>query len=292
VQGTHWTAATDNDTTAESLKTAIHALTEVNCTRADAIDTVEAATAGTAGNALGLVTSYAAAVAVGAATLAGAEDGVTLEIDAEDSITEGIDFFAITSNDVTAAAIAEAINTIGKYAAVSSSAVVTVNYLPDYVTATQMAITSSDDSVTVAAGGQYSANDVVGGLLSISNVIGNGAKKGAFLLRNIVLSDKANLGAATDVILFNANPSASTFVDNAALAIAAADSIKVIGCFNIATGDYFALGSQKVAVKTGLSLIGELEAATQDLYFVVVTRGTPTYVNTNDLQIIFGLEEG
>ena len=75
VAGTDFTAETSNEVTAENLKDAIHALTEVNATRTNAIVTVTAANIGVAGNAITLATTGGAALTLSGAALSGGLDG-------------------------------------------------------------------------------------------------------------------------------------------------------------------------------------------------------------------------
>jgi hypothetical protein len=77
-EGVDWTAATDNATTAESLKAAIHALPLVNATRSGAVITITAATPGTGGNALALSTNGGSDLTVsGSGFLTGGVNAVT-----------------------------------------------------------------------------------------------------------------------------------------------------------------------------------------------------------------------
>jgi hypothetical protein len=75
VAGVDFTAETNNDTTAESLKDAIHALSEVNATRTDNIVSVVAANIGVAGNAIAMTTTGGAALTLSGASLSGGLDG-------------------------------------------------------------------------------------------------------------------------------------------------------------------------------------------------------------------------
>jgi len=70
-QGTNFTAATDNTTTATSLASAIDALANVSASSASAVVTITADAAGTAGNSITLATSSTAAATVSGSTLSG-----------------------------------------------------------------------------------------------------------------------------------------------------------------------------------------------------------------------------
>lgn len=125
-EGVEWTAATDNDTTAASLELAIEAVTNINSSALANIITVEAAAVGVAGNAYTLATNAAPeALTVSGATLTGGQDAGTFTI-GSDTITEGTDFNAETSNTVTATNVAAAIEALTGVGATSTDAVVTI----------------------------------------------------------------------------------------------------------------------------------------------------------------------
>jgi hypothetical protein len=134
---------------------------------------------------------------------------------------------------------------------------------------------------TVTAGA-YSANDAVGGLLTFANaarVAGYGG-----VIKDVLILDDAGQDAALELWLFNATFTAMT--DNAAWAPSEADLRKLVGIIATSSGAYFAAGTPSAARVecyqrydcTGTSLFGQL-----------VTRGTPTYVATDDVTVIIGL---
>jgi hypothetical protein len=88
--------------------------------------------------------------------------------------------------------------------------------------------------------GSYAAGDVIGGLLTLAT----GTRPGG-TLRNLLLIDAANNGAALNLWLFSKAP--STFADNAAFAPSANDLTKLIGVVQIAATDYLTVNSLKVA---------------------------------------------
>lgn len=125
-EGAEWNAATDNDTTAASLETAIEAVTNINSTVVGAVITVEAAAVGVAGNAYTLATNAAVeGLTISGATLTGGQDAGTFTI-GSDTITEGSDFNAETDNETTATNIATAIAALTGVGATADDAVVTI----------------------------------------------------------------------------------------------------------------------------------------------------------------------
>lgn len=125
-EGADWNAATDNDTTAASLETAIEAVTNINSTVVGAVITVEAAAVGTVGNAYTLATNAAVeGLTLSGATLTGGQAAGTFTI-GSDTITEGSDFNAETDNDTTATNIATAIEALTGVGASATGGVVTI----------------------------------------------------------------------------------------------------------------------------------------------------------------------
>jgi len=133
----------------------------------------------------------------------------------------------------------------------------------------------------------YSANDVIGGELVLSNVVRSAG--GAGLLQSVQVVDAKNQKAALTILLFDSDP-AGTYTDNAACPniLSAGDAPKLIRKINILTTDYETIGNIAVAEIAALQKVVK-SAATQNLWAVVVTTGTPTFAaNSTDLTIRFG----
>lgn len=131
-------------------------------------------------------------------------------------------------------------------------------------------------------GGAYAANDAVGGLLTFANaarVTGGGG-----VIKDVILLDDAGQDAEVELWLFNATFTAMT--DNAPWAPSEADLRKLVAIITTSDGAWFAAGTPSAARievsqrydLTGTSLFGQL-----------VTRGTPTFVATDDVTVIIGL---
>ena len=133
-------------------------------------------------------------------------------------------------------------------------------------------------------GNIYASGDLMGGKLTLSNVIR--VAGGSGILQEIAIHDLTNQKAALDVILFNSNPSTTTFTNNAALDVSDADLVRIIGHVSILASDYISFADNAVATKSGLAMPVDV-AAGRDLYACVVSRGTPTYT-ANELGIVFG----
>ena len=123
---------------------------------------------------------------------------------------------------------------------------------------------------------QYTSGDVVGGKLTVSGAITFPA--GTAMLQSLLILDKSNQKAALTIIVFDADPSASTFTDNSAPVINAADVSKIIRKVNVAAADYETVGGIAIADLAALSKIVEAASGTT-LYIVITTTGTPTYAS-------------
>jgi hypothetical protein len=134
-------------------------------------------------------------------------------------------------------------------------------------------------SPTVSSSPAYSTGDVIGTKLTFAAAVL--AAGGSGLVQAVQINCKSAQTGAVDLILFNADPSASTFTDNAALAVNAADFDKVIGVVHIA--DWTNLGTPSVAQAGNLAVPFSLVATS--LFGVLVARSTPTLGSTSDITV-------
>lgn len=140
-------------------------------------------------------------------------------------------------------------------------------------------------ALTVSASPDYTSGDAIGahatpGVLEFTSAVRESTLSGE--LRSLVLRDVANQKFAIDLLLFNANPSASTFTDNAAAAIHANDLSKLIGIVNVAAADWTTVGSHAVCQK---ELSRPILLAATTLYAALVARGAFDFAAATDLTI-------
>lgn len=125
-QGVGFTAETDDATTAENIKVAIHALAGVSATRSSETVTIVNDAIGTVGNTKALTnTGTAGGLTLSGATLAGGVNPGSVVIEGT-TYTEQTDFEAITSNAATATDLAAAITLQAGFDASAVGNVVTV----------------------------------------------------------------------------------------------------------------------------------------------------------------------
>jgi hypothetical protein len=128
----------------------------------------------------------------------------------------------------------------------------------------------------------YASGDLIGAKITLANAVQVAAGSGELL--SLVLSDLANQKSDIDVVLFDSDPSTTTFTDQAALDIDDADLVKVIGVISIAAADYVSFVDNAVATLRDLRLGFKLASGTS-LYAALVCRGTPTYASSSDLKL-------
>jgi hypothetical protein len=133
--------------------------------------------------------------------------------------------------------------------------------------------------------------NMVGGVVSVAatsgNVLGTGVLSWAVpptgVIQNVDVEVASTQTAPMDLVLFNDNPTATTFTDKAALAVNAADYRKVIGVIHLT--DSTSLGTPTCYQALGLGLAYKLPAGTT-MYGCLVTRGAPTFAAATDIGIV------
>lgn len=150
--------------------------------------------------------------------------------------------------------------------------------ITDRVTSDEVTIPKNADGNADA----YTANDVVGGLLTfdLHSVSGCG------ILQGLKITDEDNEGAALDIYIFNSQP--STIADDAAGALTIADLDKLVCKVEVAAADYEAVNSLKFVIKDegseGLNRACALDSGGK-LYAYVICTGTPTYANAKAIKM-------
>lgn len=140
-------------------------------------------------------------------------------------------------------------------------------------------------TVTVSTSPAYTAGDCVGGKLTLSGIV---RTPGTALLQSLFMVDTSNQKAALELIIFNADPSATTFTDNGALSINAADVSKIVRRISIATTDYVTIDTKAFAdISPGGKVL--TPSSGTDMYACLVAVGTPTYAATTALALKAGV---
>lgn len=140
--------------------------------------------------------------------------------------------------------------------------------------------------VAVTTDGAYAANDIVGGILTMTTV--NFASTRPVLLRSLQINDKGNNSAALHIYFFKATPAGGTYTNNGAVTWDAADSARKVGQISVAAGDWISDGSQCSVNISGIDQLLALSGTS--LFALIIATGTPTFAN-GDLTLKVGLEQ-
>ncbi len=133
---------------------------------------------------------------------------------------------------------------------------------------------------TVSASPDYSAGDAVGGVMTFASILRGDTKSGYVVSARITAKTAAATMAQIDVLIFNANPSASTVTDNSAFVLADADRAKLKGVIKVTAFD---VAGSSASFGYAEGRVPATGAAADDLYAVMVARGTINLGATDDL---------
>jgi hypothetical protein len=126
----------------------------------------------------------------------------------------------------------------------------------------------------------YSAGDCVGGLMTFAGLARTAGGSG--FVQQVTVNCRTAQTGALDLVLFKANPTGSTFTDNAALAVSSGDFDKVMGVVHIT--DWTSVGAGSTAQADNLAKPFSLSSGTSG-WGVLVARSTPTLGSISDLSV-------
>lgn len=135
-------------------------------------------------------------------------------------------------------------------------------------------------ALTVTAGA-YSTGQCVGGLKTLD--LSNYKDALSILLQSVTLVDQAKQSIGMDLIVFDSNPSGTTFTDNATLDMADADMSKILAVVPITSYASFNDNSVGYAANLSLPIMLDPTAPSTPIYTTIVARGAPTFAATTDL---------
>lgn len=138
----------------------------------------------------------------------------------------------------------------------------------------------------VITAGAYTANDCIGGKLTLANALSS-IRSGMGRLLSISIQDLAAQKAALKIFFFKANPDSGTYTDNQPLDIHDTDMLDCLGVIEVDVGDYAEAADNAVATLTGIDKVVKADDKST-LYALVKVVGTPTYVSVSDLKFMFG----
>ncbi len=134
--------------------------------------------------------------------------------------------------------------------------------------------------------GAYSAGDIIGGLMTFANVAR--AIDEAFLITGVAVAIKAAvMPNPLTLILFSADPTATTKTDNAAYSLNAADTFKVIKSIPFQTlgAAHYDHGTPNTISLDNLNVVALPASGTRDIYGLLVDATGVTLTSTSDVQV-------
>lgn len=139
---------------------------------------------------------------------------------------------------------------------------------------------------TITAGA-YSANDAVGGMMTLTSAGLGGQSSG--IINSITIIDLAKQSLGIDIFIFDR--SFTPTADNAAFDPSDGDMANCIGVISVSASDYYPWADGSVACKTNVNIPYVIPSDGTTIYAQAVTRGTPTYAATTDLTFKFGVTQ-
>jgi hypothetical protein len=129
----------------------------------------------------------------------------------------------------------------------------------------------------------YAAGDVVGGVLTLTNVLSPTCFSS--YLNSLMIIDRDNQKPNLSILLFNANPVNGAYSDNGPISLAGDDTNLVA---QIDTDDFTWRTLNTKAALNATNLGRDVSGAGANLWAVIVTRGAATYTQTTNLVVKFG----
>ena len=115
------------------------------------------------------------------------------------------------------------------------------------------------------------------------------SQTGSGIIQTVAIQDNAKQSGAIDIVVFDSNPTSTTFLDGFELDIAAVDLPKVLGVISIASTDYSSFMNNSVATKTNIGFVLQsLNTPNNLFYLAFVSRDGKTY-SANDLSVVIGI---
>lgn len=142
---------------------------------------------------------------------------------------------------------------------------------------------------TVEGTPDYSDGDVIGGKMTLSAIARQAGGSGRIVWAHVY--SKVDIGASIPirVLVFNANPSNSTFTENSALSVHADDLAKIAGVLDL--NQRLDLGTPVMLYAAEPLSVPFALSSGVDGYAVAVAGGTINLAADGDLTFVFGIEK-
>lgn len=139
---------------------------------------------------------------------------------------------------------------------------------------------------TITNGTAYASGDLIGGKLTFTNAVLSSQRHAEIV--GGVLYDSSKQSADVDLVIFSADPTATTFTNDSAFAVHADDLQKVVAVIKFRSTDYVPFSANSVGIvdNTSKKFRSTGTASPFDaVYGALVSRGTPTYTSTTALTV-------
>lgn len=142
--------------------------------------------------------------------------------------------------------------------------------------------------------GAYASGELIGDEIEFAGAVpgaGSGrASGGSGIIQSVGIMDRAKQSVTLELALFTAEPTATTFTDQAAFDPADADLLNMIGVVPVADWHAFSDNSWGQALNLALPFI--VAQGSNSLWGALICRGAPTYVAATDIKIRVGVLAG
>lgn len=142
-------------------------------------------------------------------------------------------------------------------------------------------MTVAAESPAVSASPAYASGDVIGTKMTFAGMAREAGGSG--LIQMVSVFSKSAQTFACELWLFHTDPAASTFTDNAAFVLNAADFDKVTAVVPIST--WYAAGGPSFAEAAQLAMPYKLADDSTAMFGALVARATPTLGSTSDIKV-------
>ena len=136
------------------------------------------------------------------------------------------------------------------------------------------------DNTPVISLTAYVTGDNIGGLMTLTEAVKHPGHGGS--IRSVSLIDKLAISAAIDVLVFDKNPSNSSFTDNDAAVVSDLDVVNLVAVFPLST--YVTLAGNSVA-SADTRDVPFIVFGGQSLFAAMIIRAGATFTTADALQL-------
>lgn len=165
--------------------------------------------------------------------------------------------------------------------------------LPGLVSAQTVGATKFVSASPTCDTSAYATGELIGGLLTFSNAFRSGVGTGYIASVNMI--DLSAQAVDFDLVIFDQNPSNTTFTDQAAFDLADTDKAKVVAVVNLGSATRFAYADNSNHYVGSLFIpirgLDSSSVASRTFYAALISRGAPTFSTASDVTIKLGIAQ-